>query len=149
MTRAQKIENRQNGIRKALLEQLERTPIIELACNKVGISRTTFYRWIHTSKDFTKAVEKSTIAGREFINDLAESQVFTLIKQGDIKAIRLWLQHNSARYANKLELSGTLVTEEKLSTEQKKDIRQALTLSSVGKHAKVQKGKTDREDPQG
>lgn len=143
MNRTQKIEHRQNTIRQALIAQLERTPIIELACDKVGVSRTTFYRWIHSSKEFTKAVEKSMTTGREFINDLAESQVISLIKQGEIKAIRLWLAHNSNRYANKLELTGTVSTNTELSTEQKKAIREALTLSSVGKHAKVQKGKTD------
>lgn len=143
MTRTQKIENRQNNIRKALTAQLERTPIIELACDKVGVSRTTFYRWIRTSKTFAKDVEKSMATGRDFINDLAESQVISLIKQGDIKAIRLWLAHNNARYANKLELLGTVTTKSELSIEQKKEIREALTLSSVGKHAKVHKGKAD------
>jgi hypothetical protein len=149
MTRTQKIENRQNGIRKALLEQLERTPIIELACDKVGISRTTFYRWTNTSKSFAATVEKSLTTGREFICDLAESQLIALMRQGEYKAVRLILQHNSPRYANKLELSGTLVTEEKLSIEQKKNIREALKLSSIGNHAKPHKGKTHRKDSRG
>jgi len=143
MTRAHTIEHRQKKVRQALLEQLERTPIIELACDKVGVSRTTFYRWIHTNKDFAKTVEKSLVTGREFVNDLAESQMLSLIKQADIKAIRLWLTHNSARYANKLELSGTVVTNPELSTEQKRIIRRALKLSSIGSHAKPRKGKTD------
>ncbi len=141
MTRKGTIEHRQSTMRQAILEQLERTPIIELACDKVGVSRTTFYRWIHSNKVFAAAVEKSMTTGREFINDLAESQVLTLIKQGEIKAIRLWLQHNSARYANKIEVSSTVSTE--LSTDQKKVIRDALNLSSVGQHAKTHKGKTD------
>lgn len=149
MTRIQKVEDRQNKIRQALLEQLKRTPIIELACDKVGISRTTFYRWIHANKDFAITVEKSLTTGREFINDLAESQVLSLIKQGEIKAIRLWLTHNSARYANKLELSGTVAAIPELSTEQKKIIRRALKLSSIGNHAKPRKGKTHRKDSRG
>jgi len=141
MSRARTIERRQGKMRQALLDQLERTPIIELACDKVGVSRTTFYRWIHASKTFAAAVEKSLTVGREFINDLAESQVISLVRQGEIKALRLWLTHNSARYANKLELTGTLATKSELSPEQRKDIRQALKLSSVGHHAKPHKGK--------
>ncbi|MDP2655711.1 MAG: phBC6A51 family helix-turn-helix protein [bacterium] len=149
MSRERTIKVRQVKARQALLEQLERTPIIELACDKVGISRTTFYRWIHANKDFAKTIEKSLVTGREFINDLAESQVLSLIKQGEIKAIRLWLTHNSARYANKLELSGTVATKPELSTEQKKVIRRALKLSSIGSHAKPRKGKTHRKDSRG
>lgn len=147
MSKVQTIKVRQGKLETALLEQLERTPIKELACDKVGISRTTFYRWVNSSKTFAADVEKSLTTGREFINDLAESQVLALIKQGEIKAIRLWLTHNSARYANKLELSGTVSTNTELSPEQKKVIREALKLSSVGKHAKVHKGKADRKDP--
>src|SRR3989344_513676 len=131
MSRARTIERRQGKMRQALLDQLERTPIIELACDKVGVSRTTFYRWIHASKTFAAAVEKSLTVGREFINDLAESQVITLVRQGEIKALRLWLQHNSARYANKLELSGTIDTKELPMTKAEKALRlQALKYSS-------------------
>jgi F0F1-type ATP synthase delta subunit len=139
MSRQQAIEHRQGKLRQVLLDQLERTPIIELACDKASVSRTTFYRWIHSSKTFAMAVEQALATGREFINDLAESQVISLVRQGEIKALRLWLMHNSARYANRLELTGTVTTKKELSPEQRKQIREALKLSSVG-HGKS-KGK--------
>lgn len=132
MAKVQTIKVRQDKFRMALLAQLERTPIIELACDKADISRTTFYRWLHESKAFAKDVEKSLVTGREFINDLAESQVISLIRQGEIKAVRLWLTHNSARYANKLELTGTVTTkEEPLTKMEKVLLRKAFKHSSL------------------
>lgn len=132
MAKVQTIKVRQDKFRAALLAQLERTPIIELACDKVKVSRTTFYRWVHANKDFAKDVEKSLVTGREFINDLAESQVISLIRQGEIAAMRLWLQHNSHRYANKLELTGTVTTkEEPLTKMEKALLRKAFKHSSL------------------
>jgi ACT domain-containing protein len=34
-----------NKEKDALLEQLKKTPIIQIACEKIGLSRTTYYRW--------------------------------------------------------------------------------------------------------
>jgi len=146
MSKVQTIKVRQDKLKVALLEQIKRTPIKEVSCSKTGISRTTLYRWIKMSNKFAGEIEAALNEGREFINDLAESQVITLIQQGDIAAVRLWLQHNSARYANKLELSGIVATKSELSTEDKKVIRQALKLSSIGNHAKPHKNNTDRKD---
>ena len=132
MSKVQTIKVRQDKLKVILLEQLKRTPIKEIACDKAGVSRTTFYRWIKCSKKFAEEVEAAFNEGREFINDLAESQVISLIRQGEIAAMRLWLQHNSHRYANKLELSGTIGTTELPMTKAEKKARiQALKHSSL------------------
>ena len=142
MSKVQTIKVRQDKLRVALLEQLKRTPIKEIACDKVKISRTTFYRWIKRSNKFAEEVETALNQGREFINDLAESQVISLIRQGKLEAARLWLQHNSHRYANKLELSGTVTTKnEPLPAADKTSVRQALRHSSLYGKEKPQKPK--------
>ena len=134
------IKLRQRKLKEALLEQLKRTPTIELACEKVGISRMTYYRWIKVSKTFAKEAEESIIEGRLFISDIAESQIFSLIRDKKIEAIKFWLNHNNPRYANKLELSGTVSTkDEPLTAEQKALIRQALKLSSLRNYGKNKK----------
>ena len=132
MSKAQTIKIRQDKLRQALLEQLRRFPIREVAYEKVGISRMTCGRWRKSSKKFAEEIDAAMNEGREFINDLAESQVITLIRQGEIKAVRLWLQHNNSRYANKLELSGVVETKEILMTKAEKALRlQALKHSSL------------------
>ncbi|OGN11423.1 MAG: hypothetical protein A3B91_00990 [Candidatus Yanofskybacteria bacterium RIFCSPHIGHO2_02_FULL_41_29] len=143
MSKEKTIKIRQAKLKKAVLEQLMRTPIIEIACEKVGISRMTFYRWTKASKEFAKQVEEALFEGRLFISDIAESQLFSLVKDKKIEAIKYVLRHNNPRYADRLELSGTVSTkDEPLTATQKGLIRQALKLSSLrnyGQNKKQQK----------
>ena len=97
----------------------------------------TYYRWVKASKKFAREAEEAIFEGRLFISDIAESQIFSLIKDKKIEAIKYWLSHNNSRYANKLELSGTVTTkDEPLTAEQKALIRKALQLSSLRNYEK-------------
>jgi len=137
MTRKNTIKIRQSKVKEAFLEQLKRTPTIETSCQKIGVSRATVYRWINASKSFNKKVDDALTEGRAFMLDVAETQLFSLIGDKEMSAIRLYLSTHSPRYGNKLELSGTVSTkEEPLTTEQKKLIRQALKLSSLRNYGK-------------
>ena len=111
---------------------MNKAELIEAIAQKVGISRMTFYRWTKASKQFAKQVEEALFEGRLFISDIAESQLFSLVKDKKIEAIKYVLKHNNPRYADRLELSGTVSTkDEPLTAEQKSLIRQALKLSSL------------------
>lgn len=132
MSRRQTITARQNKLKEAFLEQLKRTPTIETSCQKVGAGRATVYRWINSNKRFKKQVDDALTEGRTFMSDVAENQLFALIGEKKIEAIRLYLQTHNARYSNKLELSGSVTTkDEPLTREQKRLIREALRLSSI------------------
>ena len=39
-------------IKELVLDQLRKSPIVEAACQKAGITRTTFYRWKKDDPDF-------------------------------------------------------------------------------------------------
>ncbi len=144
MSRLETIVARQNKLKEAFLEQLKRTPTIETACQKVGIARATVYRWINGNKRFKKKVEDALTEGRTFMSDVAENQLFSLIGEKKIEAIRLFLSTHNARYSNKLELSGSVSKDEPLTKEQKQLIREALKLSSLRNHEKESKQrKTD------
>lgn len=137
MSRRKTIEVRQNKLKIAFLEQLKRTPTIETSCQKVGVARASVYRWMKDSKKFKTLVEEALQEGRVFMSDIAENQLFALIGDKKIDAIRLYLQTHNARYSNKLELSGTVTTkDEPLSKEQKRLIREALKLSTLRHHEK-------------
>lgn len=137
MSRKDSIQQRQSRIKEALLDQLKRTPTLETSCQKVGVSRATVYRWIANSKKFERQIDESLNEGRKFMSDIAENQLFALISERKIEAIRLYLSTHNPRYSNKLELSGSIESKEKpLTKEEKKLIRAALRLSSLRKHAK-------------
>ena len=110
-----------------LLDQLRKTPIIETACQKLNISKMTISRWRKKSMEFSARFEDALLEGRLRINDVAESQILALIAAGKFEPSKFWLTHNSARYANKLELSGTVSTkDEEIPASDKPFLRQAF-----------------------
>lgn len=121
------IEERQEKDKQALLEALREMPIIQVACKKVGISRATYYRWRNEDKDFFRQTEEALAQGIEFINDMSESQLITLIREKKMPAISLWLKHNNARYGAKIK-AAIHKPEIELSDQQKKIIERALRI---------------------
>lgn len=117
---------------KALfLEQLKKTPIVQIACEKLGIGRATFYRWKVEDAEFTKQVEAAIFDGRLMVNDLAESQLIGAVRDRDMRAIMYWLKHHHTDYKSRLEIEATVNTIHELSEEQKALIQQALKLAGI------------------
>jgi hypothetical protein len=116
--------------KRLLLEQLSKTPIVEAACQKIGISRMTFYRWKNEDKEFAKQVEKSIFEGQHLVNDLAESQLIGAVKDRNLAAITYWLRHHHPDYASKLRIEHAL-DDENLTPEQEAVVREALRLAAL------------------
>ena len=91
--------------KQLLLEQLKKTPVIEIACQKLGIGRTTFYRWQREDELFNEECYVALEQGTNLINDLAESKLIGQIQDGEFAAIRFWLQNHKNVYGNKLQIS--------------------------------------------
>lgn len=119
--------------KELIIESLKKTPIIQLVCEKIGIVRCTFYRWRKDDKEFAVAVDKALSQGRQMINDMAESQLISAIKDKNMTAIIFWLKHNHKNYSTRIELSGRLKTEHNLTPEQEEEIKRALKLASLFK----------------
>jgi uncharacterized protein (DUF2249 family) len=140
------IEAKQIAQKESLLEQLKKTPIVQVCCDKVGISRATYYRWRNEDKEFKKLSELAIGEGCQLINDYAESQLISAIKEQNITAIFYWLNHRHPAYGNKVEISGSIKNEDvKLTPEQEENIRKALAMAaSVGvtKEGEDEKDKT-------
>jgi len=127
----QEIQN-QEKIKALLVEQLKKTPVIQVACEKLEIARSTFYRWRDQDKDFANAVNESMNQGTEFVSDFAESKLIEAIRDKNLRAVFFWLKSHSNRYATKIELNGKLrVENEFLTDEQKELIEKALALSGL------------------
>lgn len=81
-----------------LLTELERTGIPLTACSKVGVSRSTYYRWRQENITFKLMTDEAIRIGRENITDLAESKLVKNISDGNQRAIEFQLRHNDPRY---------------------------------------------------
>lgn len=119
---------------KVVLEQLRKIPIVQIACERSNIGRSTYYRWRRDDPKFKKATDEAMQDGEEMINDLSESQLITLIKEKNFPAIQLWLRQHHPKYRNKVELTTKTAEEEALTPQEEKMVREALGLT-VTEHA--------------
>ena len=111
-----------------LLEHLRTVPIVEMAIKRVGTSRATFYRWCNEDEDFKDSVEKAKVDGVEYMNDISESQLVSLIKEKKYQAIALWLKNNHRRFMSedKKDLLSRNQKKVELNKEQKELLKEAL-----------------------
>lgn len=117
---------RDKKVKDLLIEILKKTPLIQAACQKAEISRSTFYRWMATDEDFSIKVKMAMSEGRKIINDYAKSQVISKIKEGNLTACFYWLNHNDKRFMNKIEIGGKIETIKRLSPDQEEKIERAI-----------------------
>lgn len=126
------VEQKQETAKAALLEQLKKTPIVQVACEKVGIGRTSFYRWKKEDKEFGEKVDEALLDGNLLVNDMAESQLMAAIRDKNLTAIIFWLKHHHPAYATKVEVNAHLKSvPEELTPEQAETVMQALRLASL------------------
>lgn len=87
-----------NKVRQELMRELEKHANVSVACNNVGISRQTFYRWRKLDEKFSEQIDEAVDMGRRSVNDLAESKLVEKIKEGSLPAVKYWLGNNKPNY---------------------------------------------------
>lgn len=87
-------------IEKALiLEHLRKTPLIEIVCKKMDISRATICRWRKDDPAFRIAFDEAVYYGLEATNDVVESALMKAIQNGNASLIKFFLQHRHPAYS--------------------------------------------------
>ncbi len=124
------IQDRTAQNRQLMLEQLKKTPVVQICCEKLGVSRSTYYRWREEDPEFTKQADLALAEGVALVNDMAESQLLSAIRDRNISAIFYWLNHRHSAYSNKLEITAK-VKDESLTAEQEALIKKALEHASL------------------
>ncbi len=121
-------KKRQREIKKLIIEQLKKTPIVQFACEKVGISRATYYRWRKEDKDFAKSTDEAIQEGSLLVNDMAESQLLSLIRDKHPTAIIYWLKNHHPQYTEKIRVTKEECYEE-LKPEQIQLLEKAMKIA--------------------
>jgi len=130
---------RKDKTKEIVIEQLKKTPIVQIACERAGVARATYYRWKKENKEFAKAADDAILEGEMLITDMSETQLITLIKEKNFSSIQLWLRHHHPKYTNKVEVIGNLnVREEPLTPEQEALVEKALKLAGVLENKQTQ-----------
>jgi hypothetical protein len=101
-----KIEVRQTKEKQLLLEEMRKTPVIEIVCKKNSVGRATYYRWRKEDSKFADAADDALKEGESKVSDLAESRLISAIQMGNMTAIIFWLKNHNPKYADsKAEIS--------------------------------------------
>ncbi|MEN9880820.1 MAG: hypothetical protein RLZZ308_3 [Candidatus Parcubacteria bacterium] len=129
---------KKNKLQDQFLEELAKVPIVQVACEKTGLSRNSIYRWRKEDKTFEKKMDEALASGVAFVNDMSESQLLTLIKEKSYSAISFWLRHRNDNYKDKLEVT-TKEDNGELTKDQEKIVRNALKLASLTKQRSIKK----------
>lgn len=127
------LEQKQNKKKEELIEQLKKAPIVQIACEKVGIGRATFYRWRKEDKGFAEAVDQAINDGAYLVSDMAESKLISAIKKENLAAIIFWLKNHHPKYRTKLQVDANIRNlDNSLTPEQEALVREALRLAGAG-----------------
>lgn len=115
-----------------IIEQFRKMPITQIACERAGIGRTTYYRWRKEDENFRKTADEAITEGEALITDMSESQLINLVREKHFPAVQLWLRQHHPKYGNKVELSGRLNIEDELLTpEQEALVTKVLKLAGI------------------
>ncbi len=133
------INKRQGKEKLLLLEQFRKTPIVQITCEKLGIGRATYYRWRKEDLDFAKEADTALEDGNKLVNDMAESQLLSAIRDKNMTAIIFWLKSHHPAYATRVEVTAGIKKDESLTEEQAESIRKSLIMAGIIQETKNEK----------
>jgi len=118
----EKVDKKTEANKEKFLEKLKEMPIIQVAASNVGTHRSTYYRWYNEDPDFKEKADEALEAGNLFVNDMMESMLIKLAKEGKLTAIIFWLKNHSKQYMevrryehfHKHEFQENVLTEERM-----------------------------------
>ncbi len=126
------IKKRQAKSKELLLEILKKTPIVQIACEKAGVGRASYYRWRKEDAEFAQHTDQALLDGSLLVNDMAESQLMSAIKDKNMTAIIFWLKHHHPAYATRVEVTTSNKNQEiVLTDEQKELLNKALEMAAL------------------
>ena len=118
--------------KQAVIEQLRKSPIVQVTCEKTGVGRATYYRWRKDDPEFAEACDQALSEGSALINDMAESQLLSAIRDKNLTAIIFWLKHHHKTYEARVNVQGTIKHQaEALTEEQSELVERALQLAGL------------------
>ena len=134
---------KKNKKKGEFLEQLKKIPIVQVACEKAGLSRNTVYRWRKEDSIFSTAMDEALKEGEDLVNDMSENQLLSMIKDKEWSAVSFWLRHRNPRFRDKIEVSGKVFTQTELTEEQKLLLEEGLKRLSQNNDISDNQGKHD------
>ena len=81
-----------------VLRELALCPTIKSACSRAQFPRATYYRLIEKDPIFEQQAEEALQLGKMRSRDVIKSMLFEKALDGNLKAIKFWLENNDPDY---------------------------------------------------
>lgn len=112
--------------KERLLVELTKVPIVQVACQRIGVGRATYYSWRESDAEFRRLADKAVSEGNFVINDLAESKLISNIQDGNNTSIIFWLKNHHGGYNEKIHHKHEHLHAMEISDEEQAKILRAL-----------------------
>lgn len=89
---------KKHRIKERFIEELKEIPIVQVVCEKLGVSRNTHYRWIIEDPIYKEQVAMALAQGEDRINDVAESNIIRGIQNRNMADTKYWLGHRHEKF---------------------------------------------------
>jgi hypothetical protein len=121
---------KKSRIQSSFLVELRKIPIVQVACEKLDVSRNSVYRWRKEDEEFSKAMDEALTEGEKLVNDMTESQLLALIGEKHWPAISFWLRKRNPKFHDRVEVTAKVEYVDKpLSPEDEELKKIALRLA--------------------
>lgn len=97
--------------KEQVLKELEQNPTPSAVAQKVGISHSTYYRWLKDDFEFAEKAHAAIEVGMNRYTDLAVAKMGQKISEGDMRALTYWLSHNHPKFRNQPTLTESQIAE--------------------------------------
>ena len=133
-------------LKNVFMEQLRKIPIVQVACEKVGISRNSIYRWRNEDEEFRKEMDQALADGESLVNDMGESQLLSLIQDKNWHAISFWLRHRNPKFRERIEVNANInQVKEKMTPEQESIFREAVRRAALSGSGVISQNKNEHD----
>ncbi len=101
---------KKDRVQDQFLKELKHVPIVQVACERCGLSRQSVYRWRQEDPEFESLMNRALSEGEMLVNDMCESQLLSLIKDKNFSAVRFWLTQRHPKYIKPIRVAQEIDT---------------------------------------
>jgi hypothetical protein len=87
-----------------LIKFFRERPVVSEACKMAKVSRDTHYRWQKENRIYQELIARAT----EESTDTARGKLWDKVSRGDLQAVKYYLEHNAAEYAQNLQVTHSM-----------------------------------------
>lgn len=111
-----------------VLVALEKIPVVQIACQRAGVSKATYYRWRQNDLEFMELADIARQEGMTTICELAKSKLIEQINDGNLTAAIFWLKSRDPEFTERKHIVNELKDAKHLAKNEAEIIDSTFTM---------------------